>query len=88
MIGHDGLWDVLEEGGLSGAWWGDDEAALPTPDWGDHVDDACGEALLGGLKLDALVGIDGLEFFEERQVSHCLWGATVDFTNLCDLGAA
>jgi len=68
VVLHDGIGDVLKEGGLAGAGRRHDESALALADWRHEIDDAGGEALGDGLELDALVGTDGGQFLEVGDV--------------------
>ena len=82
VVDGDGLGDVLEERGFASARRGDNQAALAATDRSEHVDDAGGEAIFVSLELDALVGVDGFEFFKEREVAHGFRDAAIDLGDL------
>ncbi len=88
VVDGDGLGDVLEERGFACARRGDNQAALAATDRSEHVDDASGEAIFVGLELDALVGVDGFEFFKEREVAHGFRDTAIDLGDLGHLLAA
>ena len=88
VVDGDGLGDVLEERGFACARRGDNQAALAATDRSEHVDDAGGETIFVGLELDALVGVDGFEFFKEREVAHGFRNAAIDLGDLGHLLAA
>src|SRR5271170_6604048 len=55
---------LLQEDGLTCAWWRDDETALPLADGGDQVEDAHGKVIRAGLQDKTLAGVDGRQVLE------------------------
>lgn len=84
----DGLGHVEEEGGFTGARWGDDESALAAADGCHDVDDAGGVAVGCGFEGDSFGGVDGLEFLEVWEFRGFFRGHAVDGADFDELGAA
>ncbi len=85
MVGGDGVGDVLEDDGLTGARLRHDEAALALADGRDDVDDAARMVLLGrvvGLHLEPLIGIERREIVEMDLVALLLGVLEIDGVDL------
>jgi hypothetical protein len=70
---------MLEKGGFPGTRRGDNQTSLPLADRGHQIHDTCRETLRNCLQPDALVGADGGEFLEERDVHVEFRVAAFDF---------
>src|SRR5690606_1450051 len=66
LVGHNGVGDLLEQGGLTSLGRRHDEATLTAAYGGEQVDDARGELVARGLELDVLLGEGGGELLEAR----------------------
>ena len=78
VVFHDGIGDVLKEGGLAGAGRRHDESALALANRRHEIDDARGEALWDGLEFDALVRTNGGQFLEVGDIHVLGWILPLD----------
>ena len=78
MVGGDRVSNGLQEHRFTGAGRRDDEAALALADGGEHVHDATGEVIAGGLELQALLRIERREVVEEDLVTRLFRRLVVD----------
>ena len=83
MVIGNGVGHLLEEGCLTRLGLGDDKAALPLSDGGEHIDDARGEGLLRvSRQLELLLGEKRCQRLERHTVAYALGREAVDFRYL------
>jgi hypothetical protein len=85
VVGGDGVANLLEDRGLTGARGRDDQTAGPFADGRHEIDDAGLEAIGRGLQLKLVDRIDGGEILKAHGVQIVLVGLAIDFDHLAHL---
>ena len=86
MVCGDGVGDLLQEDGLSGAGGRDDECSLAFADGREQIDESHTERFGSCFQIYFFVGVNGYDVFELDEIEVVIGGAVVEGDEFCDFG--